>query len=1027
MGGRLIATEQPVSQVIAISPSSLPNATVSVAYNQTLTASGGTAPYTFTILSGALPSGLTLSAGGTISGTTTTSGNYSFTVNATDSSGAPGPFSGSRSFTLTVNQPPAITSASSTTFTVGTAGSFTLTTTGFPAPTLSETGTLPGGVSFNASTKVLSGTPAVGSGGTYSVTFTATNGVTPDATQSFTLTVNEAPAITSASSTTFTVGTGGSFTVTATGFPAPTLTKTGTLPSGVSFNASTGVLSGTPAVGSGGNYTLTFTASNGVGGNATQSFVLTVNEAPGISSVNGTTFSEGTAGSFTVTTTGFPKPSLTETGALPTGVTFTDNGNGTATLAGTPAYGSHGSYGLTLTASNGIGGGATQAFTLTISLALSITSANATIFTVGSAGTFTVTTSGALPITLSKTGALPAGVTFTDNGNGTATLSGTPAAGSGGSYPLTFTAHNGVAPDATQTFTLTVNQPPAITSASSTTFTVGTAGSFTLTTTGFPAPTLSETGTLPGGVSFNASTKVLSGTPAVGSGGTYSVTFTATNGVTPDATQTFTLTVNEAPAITSSSSTTFTVATAGTFTVTTRGFPKPTLTKTGTLPSGVSFTDNGNGTATLSGTPAAGTGGNYSLTITASNGIGGNATQTFTLTVNQPPAITSANATTFSVGTGGSFTVTATGFPAPTLTKTGTLPSGVSFNASTGVLSGTPAANTQGTYPLTFTAANGVGSNATQAFTLTVSVPPPAAPSNLAVTSVFSTQVSLSWTDNSNNEDGFKVERKTGAGGTYALVATLAANTTAYTDTTVAAATTYYYRVKAFSNTLGSSGYSNEVSATTLTNNSVSFDGTNNTYFGVPNSSSINITGSITLEAWIKTTASVTEQGIAERYYTYSRYDGGYALRLENAKPRFYTVQNGKVFTYVEGPDVVNDGQWHHVAGIFTGSQLQIYVDGTLANSIASTQAPASGSLDIKIGGGMTMYAQNTWFNGLIDEVRLTAAVVYSSNFTPSHHLTALADTRGLWKFDGLSTLDSSGNANNGTLYGNATYSTDTP
>ena len=51
-------------------------------------------------------------------------------------------------------------------------------------------------------------------------------------------------------------------------------------------------------------------------------------------------------------------------------------------------------------------------------------------------------------------------MTFTDNGNGTATLAGTPAAGTGGTYPITITATNGVSPNATQTFTLTVNQAP---------------------------------------------------------------------------------------------------------------------------------------------------------------------------------------------------------------------------------------------------------------------------------------------------------------------------------------------------------------------------------------------------------------------------------------------------------------------------------------------------------------------------------------------------------------------------------------
>ena len=56
-------------------------------------------------------------------------------------------------------------------------------------------------------------------------------------------------------------------------------------------------------------------------------------------------------------------------------------------------------------------------------------------------------------------------MTFTDNGDGTATLAGTPAAGTGGSYPVTITAANGVRPDATRSFTLTVDEAPRVTSA----------------------------------------------------------------------------------------------------------------------------------------------------------------------------------------------------------------------------------------------------------------------------------------------------------------------------------------------------------------------------------------------------------------------------------------------------------------------------------------------------------------------------------------------------------------------------------
>src|SRR5205807_181679 len=121
-------------------------------------------------------------------------------------------------------------------------------------------------------------------------------------------------------------------------------------------------------------------------------------------------------------------------------------------------------------------------------------------------------------------------------------------------YPITFTASNGVPPNAMQSFTLTVNQAPVITSPNNTTFTVGSNGGFTVTTTGIPTPTLSESGALPSGVMFNTATGVLSGTTPPSTARVYPITFTASNGVPPDAMQSFTLTVstvNQAPAITS--------------------------------------------------------------------------------------------------------------------------------------------------------------------------------------------------------------------------------------------------------------------------------------------------------------------------------------------------------------------------------------------------------------------------------------------------------------------------------------------
>ncbi|MGH7599992.1 MAG: fibronectin type III domain-containing protein, partial [bacterium] len=97
----------------------------------------------------------------------------------------------------------------------------------------------------------------------------------------------------------------------------------------------------------------------------------------------------------------------------------------------------------------------------------------------------------------------------------------------------------------------------------------------------------------------------------------------------------------------------------------------------------------------------------------------------------------------------------------------------------------------------------------------TTKIDPPAAPSNLTATAVSNRQINLTWTDNASNETGFKIERKTGAAGTYAQIATVGANTVSYSSKGLTANTQYFYRVRAF-NLTGNSSYSNEANATTL-------------------------------------------------------------------------------------------------------------------------------------------------------------------------------------------------------------------
>ena len=442
-----------ITEAVAITSVNSATFTLGQAGVFTVTTRGYPTPNYIDVSYGTLPPGVTLTNNGdgtaTISGTPTGSSRI-YTIWIFAYNGVTG---ASQEFTLRVQGPPTIISANQTTFTVGQNGHFFINAQGFPQPTVTVSGALPPGVTRTGQT--IWGTPAPGSGGVYPLTITATNGISPDATQSFTLTVNQAPAITSASNTTFALGRSNTFTVTTTGYPPPALTYSGNLPSDVTFTPNpngTATISGTPTVT--GTFTIVITASNGVGADATRNLTIMVGEAPAITSANTATFTSWQYGTFTVTATGYPTPTLSYSGDLPGGIFFSPNANGTATIAGTSMV--TGTFTITITASNGVTPNAVQPFTLIMGQAPAITSANNATFTAGQAGSFTVTATGYPTPTLSVSGALPSGVTFTNNGDGTATISGTPTAG--GVFTLTITASNGVNPNATQTFTLKVEQ-----------------------------------------------------------------------------------------------------------------------------------------------------------------------------------------------------------------------------------------------------------------------------------------------------------------------------------------------------------------------------------------------------------------------------------------------------------------------------------------------------------------------------------------------------------------------------------------
>ncbi len=722
---------------ITITPPTLPTVSAGVVYNQNLTATGGSGTYTYAVTAGALPPGVSLSAAGAISGTPTAAGSFPLTITATDSSGGSGPYTGSQPYTLNVTAP-SLTLTPPAGSLSGTAGAplnvpFSAGNGTAPYTFDISAGALPNGVTLSP-TGTLSGSPTVSGLFTFSVRVTDSTtgtGAPFRRTQNYVLSI-AAPTITvsPASLPQPAAGVAYSQTITASSGQPTTFTyavSAGQVPVGLSLNAATGELSGTPT--QAGPYNFTVTATDGGGFTGSQAYSGAVG-APVLSlapsTVAGTTAGTPYSTSF-VASGGNPGYSYQLTGTLPNGLSFSPAG----VLSGTPTQA--GTFNFSVRASDSTtGSGApfsvTTAYTLAVSApTVVVDPTTLPAATGGAAYSQTLTASGGNgTYTFSVTaGALPGGITLSSAG----LLSGTPTVA--GSFNFTAQATDGNGFTGSRAYTLVVNAP-AITLAPGTlpAGSGGVAYSQALTASaGVGSYTFSlSAGALPPGIALS-SAGTLSGTPTTT--GSFNFTVTATDSVGFTGSQAYTfnvaaptiaITPTTLPAATGSIAYSQTLSASGG-----NGGYTYSLTA-GTLPPGIALSSAG----LISGTPT--TTGSYSFTVRATDGFGFTGSQAYTVTVNAPAIVfvqttlpggqvAAPYSQTLSAGGGsGTFTYSVT---------SGALPPGIALS-SAGALSGTPTA--AGSFSFTVTATDTFGFSGSQSFTVGINQPVPVVVNDAATT-----------------------------------------------------------------------------------------------------------------------------------------------------------------------------------------------------------------------------------------------------------------------------------------------------
>lgn len=647
-----------------------------------------------------LPPGLSINTvTGVISGKPTELGAYWVTLTATNEGGTG---SVSLEWKITLPPPEFTTTRYYLCAALGQPFSYKLAATN--SPTSFSASPLPKGLAINPATGVISGIPTRAWENMNS-TFTASNdGGSASWGCSFSVSGEGIPTLTSPISATGTVGQPFTFDVTTS--ESVTNFSAEDLPPGLSINSSTGVISGTPTQAGIFQVLLMAKSGNWTGGNI---LTLTINPAdipqpiPDISSATSANGTVGQAFNYTITATNSP----TSYGAsgLPQGLSVNTS---TGLISGTPTQA--GTFNVTISATN-VSGTGNAALTLTISpAAISLPVITSTLSTNGQVSrgfTYAITATNS-PTSFGAAN-LPAGLSVNTS---TGVISGTPSQAGTFSVALMASNSEGTGSAILSLSIAEVLPVPVISSPNTAQGTVGEVLSYRITATN--NPTSYSANNLPNGLSLDTSTGIISGIPSKAANFATKIMATNASGTgSAYVNIAIAAAVVPAPVITSALTATGTCDQPFSYDIVATNTPK-NYGASG-LPTGLSVNT---ASGRIQGIPSQA--GTYVAGISATNASGtGNAAVTITINPGVP-VITSSSSANATVGTPFTYTIAATN--SPTSFGASGLPSGLSIDTSSGIISGTPTQT--GNHTVTMSATNLSGTGSTS-FILTVLPPIP--------------------------------------------------------------------------------------------------------------------------------------------------------------------------------------------------------------------------------------------------------------------------------------------------------------